>query len=518
MNVILLNPPPSEESWYRSEHLGIAYLGAVLRQTGHRVLLLDSLLEDLDVHQTFQAILQRMPMIDVLGITATEPETLKAGIAVVRLLNQTGKCPHVTCGGYLPTFWSEEVLQKYPEIDTVVVGEGEETLRVLVETLQRDEDLACVKGIIYRGSSGQFLHTPPRPLISDLDCLPFPARDYLKVAYQRYHHALVYTSRGCYHKCSFCQIAQFYRLSPGKPYRTRSAKNIADEIELLVNRYGVRSIFFVDDEFITESHQRRRVIEELIAEIRARRLQFSFSIQYRADTGSDEALLHALKEIGLSTVFIGVESGVDSVLKRFDKGINRDEISKALEIVEKLEFNHNIGYILFNPGTTFAELLETVNYLLSPQGPTILKLIGMMVLKGTPEEKFIQEQDLITERDLGIRYKFTDEKVAAFAGLLRRYARVYEPTAKDYYEIHFMIGDLDDFQRNEMMSKIKPVELKIRSLHQGFLACAVNQLLKGDLYSNTWIADLIPEFEALHDETQSILQEGIGKISAREKV
>ena len=514
MNILLLNPPSAEKNWYRAEHLGLAYLAAILRQAGCRVCLLDANLEDLDIQNTVQVILERMPKIDILGITATEPETLKAGVAIVRLLNQTGLYPHVTCGGYLPTFWSEEVLQKFPDIDTVVIGEGEETLRILVETLQLGKDLATVEGIAYRDLSGQVLHTQPRPLIANLDSLPFPARDYLSVAYKRYNHAVISASRGCYHKCSFCQIAQFYRLSPGGPYRTRSAKNIADEIELLVTQYGVRSIFFVDDEFITESRQRRKVIDELIAEIRARGLQFSFSIQYRADTGSDEGLLQALKDIGLSTVFIGVESGVDSVLKRFDKGINKDEIIKTLSIVDKLEFNHNIGYILFNPGTNFPELQKTVNYLLSPNAPTILKLVGMMVLKGTPEEKLIREKNLIIERELGIRYKFTDEKVAAFADLMRHYTPIYEPTAKDYYEIHFMIGDLNIFQRNTIRSKIKPIELKIHLLHQKFLSTAVDQLVKGDLNSKAWITDFIPDFEALHDDTQKILHEGIELISA----
>ena len=97
------------------------------------------------------------------------------------------------------------------------------------------------------------MHNRPRPLIGDLDQLPFPARDYLSIAYKRYHHAVVAASRGCYHRCSFCQIAQFYRQSQGSPYRTRSARNIADEVEMLVKEHGVRSIFFVDDEFITEA-------------------------------------------------------------------------------------------------------------------------------------------------------------------------------------------------------------------------------------------------------------------------
>ncbi|MCX6068489.1 MAG: radical SAM protein [Chloroflexi bacterium] len=504
MNILLLNPPPNERSWYLAEHLGIAFLAAVLRQAGHHVLLLDSLLEDIDTQQTAQAVLERLPNIDILGITAIEPETLKTGIQVVNLLNQAGLHPHITCGGYLPTFWSDEVLQKYPEIDTVVIGEGEETLKALVDTLQHGSDLSAVKGIAYREPSGEIQHTEPRPLIPDLDRLPFPARDYLAIAYQKYHHALVYTSRGCYHKCSFCQIAQFYRISPGGPYRTRSAKNIADEIELLVNQHGVRSIFFVDDEFITESRSRRKVIDELIAEIRARGLRFSFSIQYRADTGSDEPLLSALKEVGLSTVFIGVESGVDTVLQRFDKGIKKNNLSIALKIVRDLDFNLIAGYMLYNPGTTFEELKESVAYLLTPEAPFIQDLHGMNLLKGTPEEKLAHEQNMLVFRDMKVNYSIQNKKVAAFIDALRHYFPIYRAVVLDIYELLFLLVQLPEEIQNEK----RAIDEKIRALHNRFLIQSISELEQGTFHEKELLESLRVEFDALAVESGQLVQKG----------
>jgi len=504
MNILLLNPPSAEKNWYRAEHLGLAYLAAILRQAGCRVCLLDANLEDLDIQNTVQVILERMPKIDILGITATEPETLKAGVAIVRLLNQTGLHPHVTCGGYLPTFWSEEVLQKFPEIDTVVIGEGEETLRILVDTLQLGKDLAKVEGIVYRDLSGQVLHTQPRPLIANLDSLPFPARDYLSTTYQKFHHALVYASRGCYHKCSFCQIAQFYRLSPGGPYRTRSAKNIADEIELLVTQYGVRSIFFVDDEFITESRQRRKVIDELIAEIRARELQFSFSIQYRADTGSDEGLLQALKDIGLSTVFIGVESGVDSVLKRFDKGIKKNNLTTALRIVRDLDFNLIAGYMLYNPGTTFEELKESIAYLLDSEAPFIQDLHGMNLLKGTREENLVRNMGLLVSRDLKVNYSIKDKKVVAFVDALRHYFPIYRSVVLDIYELLFLLVRLPE----EIQEEKKAIDDKIRALHNRFLIQSIAAIEQGIFHEKELLESLQAEFKALTTESSQLVKKG----------
>ena len=525
MRVLLLNPPSIEESWYPAEHLGIAYLATVLRQAGHEVQLLDSLLEDLDVKQTFQTIMARCSQIDVLGITATEPETIRSGLAIVRLLHGAGVHAHVTVGGYLPTFWSDELLRECLEVDSVVIGEGEETLRELVETLQRGGNLEGVAGLAFRNGDCEMVHTPPRPLIHNLDRLPFPARDYLSVAYQKYHHALVYSSRGCYHRCSFCQIAQFYRLSRGRPYRTRTAKNIADEIEVLVKEHGVSSIFFVDDEFITESPKRRHIIEELIAEIHKRKLNFSFSIQYRADTGSDETLLRSLKDVGLSTVFIGVESGVEDVLERFEKGISKANIQSALQLVKEMDFSTNIGYMLFNPGTTFEELKKSIEYLVSPEAPTVLKLIGMMVLKGTPEEHRLCKQGKFSERSFRIRYPIADKRVAVFADWLRAYHPIYEPVVRDYYELHFMIGDLTPDNRQAILKSIREVEKGIRDLHQQFLSRSLASLLNLTTLaqdtpsgqdpqtcsvpaSSAWIGTLKLPFKALQIQTKQLLKDG----------
>jgi anaerobic magnesium-protoporphyrin IX monomethyl ester cyclase len=507
--VLLLNPKHINADWYAAEHLGLAYLASTLRKVGHNVLIFDSNLEDLDISKTIEAIVQKMSCIDVVGITATEPETLETGVEVIRKLNNNGYNPHVTVGGYLPSFWAEEVLCKYKEIDSVVIGEGEETLRVLVDAVQNKIPLCDVKGLVVRTDAGIIFHTPVRELITDLDQIPFPARDYLSVSYQKYHHALMYSSRGCYHKCSFCQIAQFYRIAPGGPYRTRSAKNIADEIELLVNKYGIRSIFFVDDEFITKNRHRHKIIKELIHEIKIRNLKFNFSIQYRADTGSNEEILRSLKEVGLSTVFIGVESGVEETLHRFEKGISIRAIKKSLDIIHNLDFNHNIGYILFDPFTTFNELIESIEFLKSEKVPLILKLNGIMILKGTPLEKRVRKENLLIEGDLKLRYIIKDKQVIYFSKYLRNYQKVYENVAKKFYEIHFMIEDLSDNNKAVIKPKIKKVEVKIKMLHIQFLSKAIYNIANGQYSNLEWISEFHASFDDLLDTINSIIDDGM---------
>lgn len=508
MNILLLNPPPNDRSWYRAEHLGLAYLAAVMRQAGHTVHIFDSLLENQNAEQTYQTIKSKFPDIGLLGITATEPESINSGTKIAKWLKQDGIIAHITAGGYLPTFWSDQVLSRYSEIDSIVVGEGEETFKELVRTLEQEGTLGDIQGLVYRDSSGKITHNPTRPLIRDLDELPFPARDYLAVSYQRYHHALVYASRGCYHQCSFCQIAQFYRLSKGVPYRTRSAKNIADEIEMLVTQYGVQSIFFVDDEFITESKKRLQVIEEFIEEIKIRKLDFSFSIQYRADTGNHEPLLRSLKEVGLRTVFIGIESGVNSVLQRFEKGITRTDIDSALQIVRDLDLSSNIGYMLYSSDTTFEELQHSVAYLMTPGSPTLLKLIGMTVLKGTPEEETARKLDILVEKEFDIHYRVRDRRIASFAYLLHLYYPIYEPVTADFYELHFMIGDLLPHKKEELLKRIKLVNNRIRILHQEFLTYAIRDAANELMEPPDWLGHLKEEFNILYGDTRRLIEYG----------
>jgi len=501
MNILLLNPPPNDRSWYRVEHLGIAYIGAALNKAGHKVTLIDSLLENFDIAQTCNAILSRNEHIDILGITATEPETIKSGIEIVKCLNKKGLYPHVTAGGYFPTFWRNEIFDFYPEINSVVVGEGEETIIGLAHALENKIDLCQVDGLVYRNYDGKIVHNKLRLLIQDLDKIPFPIRDYLPLANKKYHHAVISSSRGCYYQCSFCQITQFYRLAPGIPYRTRSAKSIAEELELLINEYGVRSVFFVDDEFITKNPERRQVILDLIKEIKKRRLSFSFSIQYRADTGDDPELLSELKSVGLSTVFIGVESGVPSILKRFEKGINKTQINSALKIVTDLDLNLIAGYMFFDPNTSFDELKESIGYLLHPDAPFIQDFHGMNLLKGTIEEQRLRTTDIYLERDMKISYRILDDKVRYFAKAIRDYYPIYRKVVLDLYELLFMLVCLPE----DIASDKKKIDKEVHALHKHFMSIAINEIDKGIFDENKLLTDLQKEFLRLERETQQLV-------------
>jgi len=508
MNILLLNPPPRDIGWYRAEHLGLAYLASALRNQGYPVTILDANLENLSIQEMYEKIKKLSLKIDLIGITATESESLTSGIEVIKKLKHDGLAAHVTAGGYFPSFWCDEIFNQFSEIDSIVIGEGEETIVELADALNSTKNFDKVSGLVFRNKSGQVIHNQPRKLIKNLDKIPFPSRDYCSTSYQKYHHAVVYSSRGCYHQCSFCQIAKFYRFTRETPFRTRSAANIVDEIEILISDFGIRSIFFVDDEFITESPKRRQVLDDLVHEINRRNLIFSFSIQYRANTGQDKELLQNLKNVGLTTVFVGVESGVEKELDHFEKDIDISCIKNSLQIIDDLELNNNIGYILYNPSTTFDDLKQSIEFLLAPDSPSVLKLNGLELLKGTQEEAYTRQHELIKTNGFHLSYRILDKRVAKFAELRRHYYPIYEPVARDFYELHFLMGDLSKDDMISYKRKIKTIEIEIRKLHKVFLQHALDDLYIEKGKGGGWLVDLKDAFILLHNKSQQLLAEG----------
>ncbi|MDY6959961.1 MAG: radical SAM protein, partial [Halobacteriota archaeon] len=157
-------------------------------------------------------------------------------------------------GGQHFSFTSEESLIDFPEIDYIVRGEGEETLTELICTLKGVGTVSDVKGVSFRHDE-RIIHTEPRPLIADLDSLPYPAYHLVEENMDRYHfkmmskkgsrYMIIEGSRGCSHRCSFCTQWRHWN----GLFRTKSAKRIADEMEFFNENYGGEFMWLTDDNF-----------------------------------------------------------------------------------------------------------------------------------------------------------------------------------------------------------------------------------------------------------------------------
>jgi len=241
-------------------------------------------------------------------------------------------------GGQHFTVTAQESLKAYPEIDVIVRGEGEQTLLELVDALMKKASLSKIKGISFR-HDGEILHNPERPLIENLDDLPFPGYHFVKDLIHRYHftmmagsktrYALIEGSRGCPHRCTFCTQWRHWN---GK-YRAKSAKRIADEMEFCYQNYGSRFFWLTDDNF-GMGKRMMDLCDEII------RRGFSDDIMWFFQARCDDIVrqkyvLPKMRRAGNRWILFGVESHSKSTLEAFNKKIDPEDSKRAVKLLKE---------------------------------------------------------------------------------------------------------------------------------------------------------------------------------------
>jgi len=315
-----LNPP-----------LGLCYLAAAVKRAGHQALVLDCEAQGLNITRIWEIIRREQP--GLIGITATSPEFHNA-VAVAEALKSRLAIP-IVLGGTHVTIFREAVLQEHPCFDFGVVSEGEETLVELLESLTDPGNFPNIKNLIYRQDDA-VIANPLRPLIKNLDTLPFPDRTRLDnhlyfrnvpvVGYQT--TTAFMSSRGCPFQCTYCAVDQ---LPGGRKIRYRSAKNVADEIEYIVRGLKIPHISCNDDVL---TMNRERVLA-LCDEIHRRGLRFTWEGLSRADR-VDKELLTAMKAAGFVRISYGIESGNPDILNLTCKGETHEQIIEAFRITREV--------------------------------------------------------------------------------------------------------------------------------------------------------------------------------------
>lgn len=277
-------------------------------------------------------------------------------------LRDEGLQAHFTMGGHFPTIDYEKTLTLIPGIDTVVRHEGEETLLELYEKIDRPDLWPQIRGLAWR-RGGKVAASEPRPLIENLDLLPFPVRDAGMINEIGMPAASILSSRGCNFDCSFCSIRRFYGSAPGPLRRSRSPKNVADEMEILYGN-GARVYDFKDDDFSMKGRSRFRWIEDLAGELERRSLSndIILKVSCRIDEIEKEAL-QRMKVIGLGMVYLGIESGSEGGLKSFNKHYGLDEVRETLRILQANQMGFEYGFMILEPSSSFDSIRENISFL-----------------------------------------------------------------------------------------------------------------------------------------------------------
>ena len=258
----------------------LAYAAAVVEKEGFETLLVDGIAEGIDDDSFFERIVDFDPALVLLEVSTISIETdLAFGRRLRRALGDKAKIAF--CG--LHNFMYEaDFLKEHEWLDYVLIGEYEYTLRELCLRLFKGADLGGCRGTIHR-SNGKIAVEKRKPLIRNIDELPWPARHFLPM--NNYHDepgsiprpsVQMWASRGCPYGCIFCAWPQI--MYGSRKYRTRSVKDVVDEMEWLVKECGFASVYFDDDTF---NIGRERMLK-FAAEVKARGIYTPWAIMARA--------------------------------------------------------------------------------------------------------------------------------------------------------------------------------------------------------------------------------------------
>ncbi|MFQ6080470.1 MAG: B12-binding domain-containing radical SAM protein [Candidatus Bathyarchaeia archaeon] len=393
MKVLLMRPIESRvaKSGDVMPPLGLAYIASVLEKEGMAVKVLDCPALRPSLEEMRQGIKKENP--DVLGIscmTTVMPSAMKIANLAKEILPD---CV-IILGGPHVTALPKEALLENPNVDVVVVGEGENTMLELCRSLINENSLDIVLGIAFR-KSGKIIVTPPRPLIGNLDEIPFPARHLLPM--EKYSMATskrspcttMIASRGCPYLCKYCSS----HIIHGRRIRIRSVDNVLSEIKYVQDKYRVKDIAFMDDTFTVKWKWVHEFCDEIVNE----KVDVSWQCQTSVKNVNYDLLLH-MKKAGCYMINYGVEFGSQRILDATRKGIKLDEVERAFRLTNKVGIATYAYFMMGYPGENIADIRKTMKL----SRTLNLDFVQFSIYTPFPgSESYNEHHDMIKDRDWG---------------------------------------------------------------------------------------------------------------------
>lgn len=386
MKILLIYPyasfkimPPS--TWMP---LSLSYLAAPLKQAGHQVRIMDRyaaqfrLGHDKSVINTamLDAIREFQP--DLIALNSISPLVFDLVECAV-LIRQVFKGP-LLAGGHHVTALPQATLEKIPELDAVICGEGENAFLHYVE----GKDAAEIPGLWYR-HNGQIMGSPPVQ-IKELDKLPFPDFTGLDLSYYlnrsvdtiRHHYVSsvsLLTSRGCVKKCEFCSESLTY----GKGVRFHSPEYVVELAAKVRQDLGIEGIYFHDNDFLINRSRAEAICDLMIERGLQRRLVWG--IQARAEH-IEPGLVNRLKQAGCVIIEVGIESSSQAVLDAFDKGSTVEVNERAIKICRDVGMGIHSYMLTGVEGETLDDLEQRLAWLKKVQ-PNSFSWSGLEIHPGS---------------------------------------------------------------------------------------------------------------------------------------
>ncbi|MGE5392047.1 MAG: B12-binding domain-containing radical SAM protein [Deltaproteobacteria bacterium] len=399
MKVLLINAPyidiygPIKKAAGTYFPLGIGYIASYIRQFDISVKLVDPQAQHLDDKDITDIIKEEQ--FDLIGISSATPEFYNA-VNIAKLTRDNSPQTSIILGGCHASAMPEGILEEYHELfDFICIGEGEITVLEVCKLLGGElPDKRQIRGIAFWDKeTAQTVRTEAREYITDLDMLPYPARDLVDMSlYHAHAHNArsnntfqIITSRGCPFQCTFCASG----LTLGKKYRMHSPEYIVSEIEFLMEQYGARHFLIQDDTFTINKARLKKTCEMIIS----KGLDIEWFCFSQVSV-VDKETLELMKRAGCYSIGFGVESADETVLSNICKSIKPAQAENAIKMANSLGYKTQAFFIFGNEGDSKETINKTIRFALR-SNPTLAFFNILVPYPGTEVfRKFMSEQPI----------------------------------------------------------------------------------------------------------------------------
>lgn len=377
MNILFVNPPfKAEYGKYSREArsamitnsgviyypLWLLYAAGVCKKEKHKVTFLDAPAKQMNHKQSFEWIKDKKQKYDLIVVDTSTPSIYNDSKFAGDLKNIFPNAFIILVGTH-PTALPEETLMLDKRVDAVAVGEFDYIIRDLAKAIENKEDLKNVKGLVYK-KDNKIIKNEKMDLITDLDEIPFAAelveeflnpKDYFFAA-SAYPEIQIFTGRGCPARCYFCVYPQTIH---GHKYRVRSAKNVVDEFEYIVNKLPeIKEVVIEDDTFTIDKERVKQICNLLIA----RGLNKKIKWLCNARVNLDYETMKLMKKAGCKLIIPGIESGSQEMLNNMKKGTTIKQIEEYVKNAKKAKLLIHACYMVGNKGETKETMENTLKF------------------------------------------------------------------------------------------------------------------------------------------------------------
>lgn len=433
LDVILINPFP--ENAYGINRgtveppLGLGYLASMAEKNNVVCEIIDANVLGLKMVDVFEIIKNKKPKI--VGITVNL-YTYKMALKLTNKIKKSFPETVVILGGPTPTSVPRQTINSCLT-DAVCIGEGEETFEeILIRYKEGKHLFSKVAGVMFRTKS-KIIQNSPRGFIQNVDDLPFPAYHLLpnlncyKSRTVKKPFAPILTSRGCPFQCVFCSKDVFKYVC-----RTRSPENVLREVDMLVNRYGVKQIDILDDNFTIDKERTNKILDLLIK----RNYNLYINLQSGVRTESiDQGLVNKMKKAGIFKIPFGVESGDPDVLRIIRKQLLLKRVLDCTRMAKKAGMKVYGFFMLGLPGDTPESMQKTIDFAIK-MNPNIANFSITIPFPGTELYRMIKKDGrFLVNMDNGINAGFYASQVFYEMGDINKemVLKYYQKAMKSFY-------------------------------------------------------------------------------------